>query len=225
MQDVTAVRVKSSWISFGLAKWSIFSILIMTYILVYFHRMAPGVVAEYLMAAFHTTGTALGSLSAIYFIVYAGMQIPSGVIADTLGTRTAIIGGNLVAGAGSVCFGLADTFALACVGRFMVGLNVSVVFVSIMKSNSVWFHERVFGVMSGLTLLIGNLGSVLAAAPLAALLTVFAWRSVFIGIGILSLILAGLGAAVVRNHPDDTWALLLPTPMPPQTECYRRGIG
>ena len=165
--------------------------------------MAPGVVAEFLMADFQTTGARLGSLSAIYFFVYAFMQIPSGVIADTLGTRTSIVSGNLIAGLGSLTFGLAGSLEMACVGRFLVGLGVSVIFVSIMKSNSVWFHENVFGLMSGLTLLFGNLGSILAAGPLALVLTAFQWRSVFIGIGCLSLTLALLGHLIVRNRPED----------------------
>jgi len=203
MQKQTAGVGMMPNLQFETAKWSIFAVLIATYILVYFHRMAPGVVADFLMADFQTTGTKLGSLSAIYFFVYACMQIPSGVIADTLGARTSIVSGNLMAGAGSLLFGLAGTFETACMGRFMVGLGVSVVFVSIMKSNSVWFHERVFGIMSGLTLLFGNLGSVLAAGPLALVLTAFAWRTVFIGIGCISLILALIGYVLVRNRPED----------------------
>lgn len=189
--------------SYTSIKWSIFSILILTYILVYFHRMAPGVVSEYLMSSFQITGTELGTLSAIYFFVYACMQLPSGVIADTLGTRTSVVAGNLVAGLGSIIFGLAPSFEIACMGRFFVGLGVSVVFISIMKNNAVWFHERVFGIMSGLTLLIGNLGSVLAAGPLAAILTHYEWRTIFIGIGCLSLCLSLLGAVIVRNRPED----------------------
>lgn len=188
---------------FEMARWSIFAILILTYILVYFHRMAPGVVSEYLMADFQTTGTRLGTLSAIYFFVYAGMQLPSGVLADTLGSRTSIIGGNLAAGVGSILFGLAPSFETACVGRFLVGLGVSVVFISIIKNNAVWFHARVFGVMSGLTLFVGNLGSVTAAGPLSALLSFFAWRTIFIGIGIFSLLLAVAAFFIVRNRPED----------------------
>ncbi len=203
MQNISTAKAPPRLLTFPIAKWSIFSVLIVTYILVYFHRMAPGVVSEYLMAAFQSTGTELGTLSAIYFFVYACMQIPSGVIADTLGTRSSVIGGNLVAGIGSIVFGMAGSFAVACVGRFLVGLGVSVVFISIMKSNSVWFPARVFGFMSGLTLLIGNLGSVLAAAPLSALLTFFAWRTVFVGIGFLSLTLAVLGFFIVKNRPED----------------------
>lgn len=188
---------------FELAKWSIFTILILSYILVYFHRMAPGVVSEFLMADFSISGARLGTLAAIYFAVYALMQIPSGVIADTLGTRTSIISGNLVAGIGSILFGMAYGFEMACVGRFLVGLGVSVVFISIMKNNAVWFHEKVFGVMSGLTLLFGNLGAVMAAGPLAQVLTVFHWRTVFIGIGVLSLCLSFAGFLIVRNKPQD----------------------
>ena len=188
-------------LSFAIAKWSIFAILILSYILVYFHRMAPGVVSEYLMSAFHATGTRLGTLSAIYFFVYACMQIPSGVLADTLGTRVSVVAGNTIAGVGSIVFGMANSFETACVGRFFVGLGVSVVFVNIMKSNSLWFHERVFGLLSGLTLLIGNLGSVLAAGPFASLLLIFSWRTVFVGIGIFSLILAAASLLLVERPP------------------------
>jgi sugar phosphate permease len=195
--------IKNKPVRFELIRWSIFLILIATYIFVYFHRMAPAVVSDDLMAAFGTSGTTLGSLAAIYFFVYAAMQIPSGVLADTLGTRTAIITGNLTAGLGSIFFGLAGSFGMACAGRFMVGLGVSVVFISIMKNNSIWFSERMFGFMSGLTLLVGNLGSVMAAAPLAAVLNVYSWRSVFVGIGLVSLGLAVLGFLFVRNRPED----------------------
>ena len=203
MERQVAGGVQMPTFQFERAKWSIFGVLILTYILVYFHRMAPGVVSEFLMADFQTTGARLGSLSAIYFFVYAFMQIPSGVIADTLGTRTSIVFGNLIAGMGSLTFGLAESFEVACAGRFLVGLGVSVVFVSIMKNNSVWFHEKVFGIMSGLTLLFGNLGSVLAAGPLATILTTFAWRTVFIGIGGISLTLALLGHFLVKNRPEE----------------------
>lgn len=203
MNETQVVRPSSPLLSYSLVKWSIFGVLILSYILVYFHRMAPGVASEYLMGAFQATGTQLGVLSAIYFFVYAFMQIPSGVVADTLGTRVAVIAGNLVAGLGSILFGLSASFEMACAGRFLVGLGVSVVFVAIMKSNSVWFHERVFAFMGGLTLFIGNLGSVLAAGPLAMLLTIFSWRNIFIGIGGLAIMLAVFALLVIRNKPED----------------------
>jgi sugar phosphate permease len=131
------------------------------------------------------------------------MQVPSGVLADALGTRTTVMVGNLLAGFGSILFGLAPTLAVASLGRLMVGLGVSVVFVCIMKNNSVWFSESRYGFMSGLTLLVGNLGSVLAAGPLAAVLDIVTWRTTFVVIGGISIALGLLGAVVVRNQPED----------------------
>lgn len=194
---------KTKHMDFEIKRWSIFLILMLTYILVYFHRMAPGVVSKFLMADFNISGAGLGSLAAIYFFVYAVMQIPSGVMADVLGIRTAVVAGNITAGLGSILFGMAANFEMACAGRFFVGLGVSVVFVSVMKNNSVWFSEKVFGIMSGLTLLVGNLGSIFAAGPLSAVLDIFHWRMVFVGIGGMSLVLAAAGFLIVRNRPED----------------------
>lgn len=203
MNKDIAQAIEAPTAAFKTTRWTIFTLLMVTYILVYFHRMAPGVASEFLMADFGITGTELGSLSAVYFIIYAVMQLPSGVIADTLGTRTSIVSGNFVAGIGSILFGFAGSFEAAYAGRFLVGLGVSVIFVSIMKSNSVWFHEKVFGLVSGLTVLFGNFGSILAAGPLAMMLGTFDWRTVFMGIGCFSIILSLVAFLFVRNKPED----------------------
>ena len=110
----------------------IYTILVLSYMSVYFHRMAPGVVSAELMASFHTSATVLGSLAAMYYYIYTIMQIPAGVLADTLGNRYSVTVGNLIAGAGSIIFGLAETIEVASLGRFMVGLGVSVIFVGLM---------------------------------------------------------------------------------------------
>ncbi len=188
---------------FQTVRWSIFTILVVSYISVFFHRMAPAVVSADLMVSFNTSAAALGSLAAMYYYIYTVMQLPAGVLADTLGNRVSITLGNIVAGAGSIIFGLAETLASASVGRFLVGLGVSVIFVGLMKSNTVWFRERIYGIVSGMTLLIGNLGSVLAAGPLAYLLQFWSWREIFVAIGLFSLFLALLSSLFVRNRPEE----------------------
>ena len=188
---------------FNRTRWTVFALLVLSYMGVFFHRMAPGVVSGDLMQSFATSGAALGSLAAMYYYVYTAMQIPAGVLADTLGPRLAVTIGALVAGVGSIVFGLAPDFDSAAIGRLLVGLGVSVVFVGLMKSNSVWFAERSYGLVSGLTVLLGNLGSILAAGPLAVLLGLFDWRQVFVTAGILSLGLAVLTWLLVRNKPED----------------------
>ena len=188
---------------FNRVRWTLYTVLVVSYMMAFFHRMAPGVVSADLMQAFQTSGVALGSLAAMYFYIYTAMQIPAGVLADTLGPRLSVGIGSLVAGLGSILFGLASDFTMASIGRFLVGLGVSVVFVGLMRSNTVWFSERRYGLVSGLTLFLGNLGSILAAGPLAAILGFYSWRAVFVAAGVLSLLLSALTFWLVRSQPQD----------------------
>jgi len=184
-------------------RWTIYAVLIAAYMLAFFHRFAPAMVAGELTQAFGITAAALGSLAATYFYIYTAMQLPAGVLADTLGARVSVTVGNVVAGSGSVMFGLAETFGAASIGRFLVGLGVSVVFVGIMKSNTVWFSERRYGTISGLTLLLGNVGALAATGPMALILLKVEWRTLFVILGGVAIGLALLSWLLVRNRPQD----------------------
>lgn len=188
---------------FETVRWSIFAILGLTYVFVFFHRMAPAAIADELMSSFGATGASLGSLAAVYFFIYAAMQVPAGVMADTLGPRYTFFLGNLTAGAGALIFGMAGTFHTAYIGRFLVGLGVSVIYISFLKFNATWFSPQRFAILVGLTSLIGNLGSMTAAGPFTELLRLFSWREVFYGIGAVSILLGVLSIMIVRNRPED----------------------
>ncbi len=182
-------------------RWTAFIVVGLAFVLSFFHRFAPAAIASDLKAAFDIQSAALGGLAATYFYVYTVMQIPTGVLADTLGPRRIVVAGGVVAGLGSLLFGMAETFNMAALGRLLVGLGVSVTFIALLKLNAAWFSERKFGTLTGLTILLGNLGAVLAASPLAWILAYTSWRNVFVVVGILSLTLAWIAWWLVRDNP------------------------
>jgi sugar phosphate permease len=184
-------------------RWTSYTLVALCYMLAYFHRMAPAAIATDLQQSFSASGAALGALAAAYFYTYTVMQIPVGVMADTLGIRKIVAIGAVIAGAGSVIFGMADTLAVATIGRILVGLGVSSMFISLMKLNSVWFHDRHYGTIGGMSLMLGNMGSVLAATPLVWAVSQTSWRNVFIAVGIFSMVLAVLVWLLVRSHPGE----------------------
>ena len=190
-------------------RWWLWAILATCYLMVYFQRIAPGVVADRLMADFAVGGAAVGLLTSIYFYLYAAMQVPSGVLADSLGVRYTAAIGIFLAGIGSMVFGLAPGLEWAYLGRFLVGLGVSVVFVTVLKFQSNWFLDREFGTISGLLMLVGNLGAVTATTPVAAMAQLMGWRLSFLVIGLVT---CAVGVATwwwVRDRPSD---MGLPSP-------------
>jgi predicted MFS family arabinose efflux permease len=165
------------------------AIVVATYALSFFQRFAPAGIAADLVAAFNTSASSLGALAATYFYVYTVMQVPTGILVDTLGPRRILLIGGLVGGVGSLLFALASGLELALVGRTLIGLGVSVTFIAMLKIIAVSFDERRFATLVGLAMLIGNLGSVLAGAPLSWLAQVVSWRHIFVALAAMSLLL------------------------------------
>ncbi|MDO8991132.1 MAG: MFS transporter [Sideroxyarcus sp.] len=184
-------------------RWTAFAIVGLAYVLSFFHRFAPAAISADLQQTFHASAAELGALAATYFYVYMAMQIPTGILVDTMGPRRVVAIGGVIGGVGSLLFGMADTLAVASVGRLLIGLGVSVTFIAMLKLNAAWFHDRHFATMTGVTILLGNVGSLLAAAPLAWVLAYYSWRTVFEAVGVFSLLLALLAWLLVRNNPGE----------------------
>jgi sugar phosphate permease len=180
--------------------------VVCAYVLSFFQRFAPAGIAQDLAAAFQTSAASLGVLAATYFYVYTVMQVPTGILVDTLGPRRILALGGLVAGGGSLLFGMAGTLDGALAGRTLIGLGVSVTFIAMLKIIAVWFEEHRFATVVGTSMLIGNLGSVLAGAPLSWMAQAAGWRGVFVGVGVVSLALGILCWLLVRDRPAEAGA-------------------
>ena len=189
--------------SFVRARRVVFAVVLASFVLSFFHRTAPAAIAGELTRAFAINSAVLGTIAATYFYVYTLLQIPVGVLADTLGPRRIMALGSLVAGVGSLVFALAPTWEIAAAGRTLVGIGVSVAFIAILKINAVWFPAERFATLNGVTMFAGNLGAVVAGAPLAWIVTWASWRTVFVGLAALSLALSALSWLLVRDRPED----------------------
>ena len=179
----------------------IFIVVMAAYTLSFFQRFAPASIAQDLALAFDTTAASLGVLAATYFYVYTLMQIPTGVLVDTLGPRRILLLGGIISFVGSLWFGLAADLSQALVGRTLVGLGVSVTFIAMLKIIALSFEEHRFASLTGLGVFVGNIGSVLAGVPLAFAATEIGWRSVFVVVAIASLVFGSMAWWMMRRSP------------------------
>ena len=81
-----------------LYRWTAFFIVGLAYVLSFFHRFAPAAISSDLQQTFHASAAELGGLAATYFYVYMVMQIPTGILVDTLGPRRVVAMGGVIAG-------------------------------------------------------------------------------------------------------------------------------
>ncbi|TAK28742.1 MAG: MFS transporter [Chloroflexota bacterium] len=184
-------------------RWPIWGILTIAMMLTMLQRVAPGAVADQIMADFGISGAVFGGLTSLFFYVYALMQMPSGILADRIGARKIVTVGSLGGAVGVLVFAFAPNLLIAYLGRFLVGLGLSVIYVNVVRVQTEWFRGREFASVSGALTFIVQCGALLGTAPLAMLATGIGWRSSFVLIGFLGAAIALLSWVLVRNRPAD----------------------
>ncbi len=170
-------------------RWWIFGILAAQYLVVYFQRVSPAVVAGQLAGTFGISAVSLGLLSSAYFYTYAVMQIPVGVLVDTWGPKKTILVFGLIASFGAIAFGCSPNYVWAIISRGIIGFGLSAIFIAIMKTLMRLFHATELARASGVLIAVGGAGWFLATAPLAFSSQVFGWRTSVSAIGVISAVL------------------------------------
>ncbi len=123
--------------------WTVWGLGATLYLMGFYQRVAPAVMTSELMESFAIGAAGLGNLSGFYFYSYVAMQVPTGILADRWGPRRLLSLGALVAGAGSLIFAMAPSFAWAGVGRLLIGGSVAVAFVGMLKLAAHWFAPAI----------------------------------------------------------------------------------
>jgi sugar phosphate permease len=183
--------------------WSVWGVAATYYLAAFYLRSAPAVMTNELMRDFGIAASQLGQFSAFYFYAYIAMQIPTGVLVDSWGARRLLIAGSLTAAAGTCLFGLTSSYAVASVGRAIVGAATAVGWVVTLKIATHWFPRERFATLTGLGLMMGNVGALVAQVPLRLGVEAFGWRAVALGSAAFVLAVGAAAWAVVANDPAD----------------------
>lgn len=142
-------------------------------------------------SGFSLTATLLALLSASYYVVYAVLLIPVGMLLDAYGPRHLLVAGGSLMGVGTLAMAHAASLPDLFVSRVVLGAGASVTFLGAMKVAAIWLPPTQFATASALTGALGTVGAMIATRPLAAAASSpSGWRGAFVALGLATLGLA-----------------------------------
>ena len=183
-------------------RWFGWGALAIIFLLVNLHRLSTAVLAERLTVDFGMSASELGAVHAAFFVVYALIQIPTGVLADRYGPRYVGSIGAVVLSAGALGFAASSGFLDAFLARILIGLGSGVIFISILRYCANWFRVDEFATMTGLTGGIAGLGAIFATTPLAITVDGIGWRPTVVGLAAIGFVAAAATFSLVRRSPE-----------------------
>lgn len=137
------------------------------------------------MAEFNITAAAIGLLTSIQFLAYAGLQIPIGIFSDRYGPNFFLIIGTILNGIGTLLYSFAANELVLLAARILVGMGDATIWVNMVLILGQWFKIREFVKLLGVAGMTGSLGFLMATVPFSAWISLTGWRPLFLTVGIV----------------------------------------
>lgn len=181
------------------APWVMWGILCAFFAYQFVARVSLGVMATDVMGHFAIDATQFGMMASVYYLGYATMQVPIGILLDQYGPRYIASFCILLCFLGVLLFVTANHWTMALIGRLLIGMGSSGAFISTSKIARSWFAEGVFTKMLGVTVTVGLLGAINGGQPIAKSLEYFSWQEVMYALAAVAGVLGILCYSIVRN--------------------------
>lgn len=144
----------------------------------YVLRVLPNIMMPDIMAKFHIDATIFGQFSGLYYLGYAGMHIPIGILLDRVGPKIIMPLSMLLTAAGLLPLIYSDLWIYPSIGRILIGMGSSGAILGVFKVIRMGFSEDRFTRMLGISVTIGLMGAIYGGQPVHYLLTVFGFENV-----------------------------------------------
>jgi sugar phosphate permease len=164
-------------------------------------RSSLGVATTDAFARFGITAATLAAFSMVQLLVYAGMQVPVGVLIDRYGSRLLVVLGSTIMAAAQTMFAFAETLPAAFAARVVLGIGDALVFISVMRLVPAWFPPERSARLTNVTGPVNQLGFVLSAVGFGAVLAAAGWTPSFLTAAGLSLAAAAMALLLLRDSP------------------------
>jgi MFS family permease len=181
--------------------YAVWAVGLLAYAVAVFHRASLGVAGVEAQERFSAGASAVSLFLVLQLAVYAGLQVPVGVALDRFGSRRMILAGALTMAAGQLVLALATDVPTAIAARVLVGAGDAMTFISVLRVIGLWFAGGTVPLMTQLTGILGQVGSIAAAYPLVALLHGTSWQTTFLGASATGVVVALLVLVALRDAP------------------------
>jgi MFS family permease len=186
----------------GARAWLVWAVGLSAYVVAVLDRTSLGVAGLDAQQRFGIGAGVLGSFAVLQLLVYAALQIPVGVLLDRFGSMRLVVAGALLMASGQALMAFADGLTGAVLARVLVGAGDALTFISVLRLVPQWFPVRRVPIVSQVTGIAGQLGQVLSAVPLAALLAGPGWPTAFVAASALGVVVAIVAAVALHDSPE-----------------------
>lgn len=179
--------------------WCIWVTASIFYAYQYILRVMPSIMMGDIMQKFDIDAVVFGQFSGIYYIGYALMQLPLGIMLDRYGPRKVLTISVLLTVLGLLPLVYSEHWLFPIIGRALIGMGSSAAILGVFKIIRMSFSTERFSRMLSFSVMIGLIGGIYGGGPLSQLYQVVGYEAVIQIFAVVGVILAGVTYWIVPN--------------------------
>lgn len=184
-------------------RWWICALLFLTWLMSYVDRSLMPMALPLIGQEFHLSPAVLGVVISAFFVGYAVMQIPGGILADKFGARKMMTAGVTLWSIFSVLTGAATSLTNLIWVRVLFGLGEGIHPPAAFKALSSWFNGAERARANGLVMSSNTIGPMIAPIVFAVLMGAYGWRRAFFLVSIPGFLIAFAVYWFLRDQPAE----------------------
>ena|SRR5208283_4748023 len=185
-------------------RWVVLVLIFAAYMIAGADRANIGMVVPFIKDEFKLSNTDIGAMSSLFYIGYAVIQVPIGLIYSKYGVRIIFILAMALTSISTFFMGFVNNGFQLKAARVVLGIAEGPINIGIVSTINRWYPQKEKGFATGVFLSSIKFAPAVVPPLCAIIIQAYGWRDIFYFFAIPGFVIAALWFWLVRDNPKDS---------------------
>jgi MFS transporter, ACS family, glucarate transporter len=185
-------------------RWVVLILIFLAYMIAGADRANIGMVVPFIKDEFKLSNTDIGAMSSLFYIGYAAIQVPIGLIYSRYGVRFIFVMAMIFTSISTFVMGFVNSGFQLKAARVALGIAEGPINIGIVSTINRWYPQKEKGLATGVFMSSIKFAPAVVPPLCAIIIMNYGWREIFYFFAIPGFVIAALWFWFVRDDPKDS---------------------
>ena len=185
-------------------RWVVLVLIFLAYMIAGADRANIGMVVPFVKDEFKLSNTDIGAMSSLFYIGYAAIQVPIGLVYSKYGVRIIFVLAMILTSISTFVMGFVNSGLQLKAARVALGIAEGPINIGIVSTINRWYPQKEKGFATGVFMSSIKFAPAVVPPLCAIIIQAWGWREIFYIFAIPGFLIAALWYFFVKDNPKDS---------------------
>ena len=185
-------------------RWVVLVLIFLAYMIAGADRANIGMVVPFVKDEFKLSNTDIGAMSSLFYIGYAAIQVPIGLVYSKYGVRIIFVVAMILTSISTFVMGFVNSGFQLKAARVALGIAEGPINIGIVSTINRWYPQKEKGFATGVFMSSIKFAPAVVPPLCAIIIQAWGWREIFYIFAIPGFLIAALWFFFVKDNPKES---------------------